>query len=294
MLFFGPRLPCPRCGRKSGKPRNADHYLCPHCHEPGPWASPEQVAEWTDMTAARKEFEALLARVAAGEAPPAAGTVGALTARAHYRPGEPQEMAFEALDRRVETALADHQLGAEEERTLAALAPALGVGWETYAGMRPGLEDRLTIARANAGRLIALASTRLMTQGGEVVYAEVPAAILKEVAKREYRAGYSGVSIPIGHTRARIHVGGARGHSVIVGTEQVAADTGTLVLSSQRAVFLGALDTLELLYSKLVNVEVFADGVRLHVTNRKSAPLFRVPNGEVVAAIVNAAAHPGT
>src|SRR5690348_14942142 len=171
MLFFGPRLPCPRCGRKSGKPRDAGHYLCPHCHEPGPWASPEQVAEWTDMAAARKEFEALLARVAAGEAPPAAGTVGALTARAHFRPGEPQEMAFEALDRRVETALADHQLGAEEERTLAALAPALGVGWETYVGLRPGLEDRLTIARANAGRLIALASTRLMTQGGEVVYA---------------------------------------------------------------------------------------------------------------------------
>jgi hypothetical protein len=69
------------------------------------------------------------------------------------------------------------------------------------------------------------------------------------------------------------------------------ADSGTLSISSQRAVFIGARKTIEMPYTKLVNLSVFSDGIQFHLSNRQTAPLFRLQGGEVVAAAVNAAVH---
>jgi len=44
-------------------------------------------------------------------------------------------------------------------------------------------------------------------------------------------------------------------------------------------------------YAKLVNLSVFSDGVQFHQSNRQTAPLFRLDDGEIVAATVNAAAR---
>src|SRR5205807_2318583 len=57
-----------------------------------------------------------------------------------------------------------------------------------------------------------------------------------EVTLREYRAGYRGFSFPIGKTGIRYRVGGAKGHSVVTGAQMQVADSGTLSISSQRAV----------------------------------------------------------
>jgi hypothetical protein len=56
---------------------------------------------------------------------------------------------------------------------------------------------------------------------------EWPASLMKEVAIREYKGGYSGFSFPVGKTGIRYKVGGSRGHSVQVGTKLDVADTGT-------------------------------------------------------------------
>ncbi|HZO62488.1 MAG TPA: hypothetical protein VFB35_05850, partial [Gaiellaceae bacterium] len=97
--------------------------------------------------------------------------------------------------------------------------------------------------------------------------------------------------IPIGKTGIRYRVGGYRGHSVVVGTKRVPADRGTLVVSSQRAVFLGNQKTLDMPYSKLVSLDVFGDGVQFHVSNRQTAPVLQVGAPDVVAAFVHAAAQ---
>jgi hypothetical protein len=130
-----------------------------------------------------------------------------------------------------------------------------------------------------------------MVKRGEIVHFEWRAELMKEVAHREFRGGYQGFSFPIGKTGIRYRVGGARGHSVVTGTELQVADRGTLSVSSTRTVFIGARKTIELPYSKLVNLTVYSDGVQFHQSNRQNAPIFRLRNGEVVAAIVNAAAH---
>ena len=109
---------------------------------------------------------------------------------------------------------------------------------------------------------------------------------MKEVALREYRAGFSGLSIPLGKG-FRYRIGAMRGRQVQVGTEMQVADQGVLSVSSKRVVFLGSRKTMEMPLSKLVNITLFTDGVQLHMSNRVNAPLFLVGNmAQVVGAAV--------
>jgi len=56
-----------------------------------------------------------------------------------------------------------------------------------------------------------------------------------------------------------------------------------------RAVVTGFRKTGESPYSKLLSVNVHTDGIQFQMSNRQSAPLFRVPHGPLAAAVVNAA-----
>ena len=107
---------------------------------------------------------------------------------------------------------------------------------------------------------------------------------MKEVAIRQYQAGTSSVSVPLGGG-IRYRVGGVRGRSVVIGSELVATDTGVLALvTSQRTVFTGQAKTLEFRNDKLVGMEQYTDGLRLNVSNRQTASLFKLPTGPSIAA----------
>lgn len=127
-----------------------------------------------------------------------------------------------------------------------------------------------------------------MAKKGEVVHLETGAALLKEVAVREYRGGYNGVPFRVAKG-VRFNTGGFRGRSVVVGTTLQTTDTGILSVSSKRAVFMGTAKTIEFAYCKLVNLDVLDDGIRFHVSNRQTAHLFQLDSGQVVAATINAA-----
>jgi hypothetical protein len=113
---------------------------------------------------------------------------------------------------------------------------------------------------------------------------------MKEVAIRQFQGGGSGVSFSIAKG-VRYHVGGFRGQSVVVGTELKVQDTGVLSVTSNRVVFLGQQKTMEFLYSKLVGLEVFDDGIRLQVSNRQTVSLIKMDTGlgPLIAAAINAA-----
>lgn len=193
-----------------------------------------------------------------------------------------------AFERYAEVVLADDILSEAEEDALTDLADALGVDQEALRTRHKPVLNRLVVARVNDDRLPVIDEPVLMVKKDEVVHLETQAVLLKEVAQREYRGGYSGVSFRVAKG-VRFHTGGFRGHSVVVGTKLQPADSGVLSVSSRRAVFLGANTTIEFAYPKLVNLEVFNDGIRFHVSNRQTAHLFRLESGEVVAATINAA-----
>jgi hypothetical protein len=195
-----------------------------------------------------------------------------------------------ALRSYADSALADDLLTADEEHAFSDVAQALGYDEDKIATQHPDLLQRMVVAKVNDGRLPEIDEPHLMTKRGEVVHAEIPANLLKEVVKREMRAGYGGVSFRVAKG-VRFHTGGVRGHSVVTGTEVQVADSGVLSVSSKRVVFAGQRSTVEVPYTKLVGINVFEDGVQLHASNRKNAPVFQLDAPEPIAATINAAAQ---
>ena len=80
---------------------------------------------------------------------------------------------------------------------------------------------------------------------------------------------------------------------VVVGTGLEVADRGMLTITSQRSVFTGARQSIEMAHSKLLNLSLYKDGVQFHMSNRKDPPLFRLKQdeSELVASIENAASQ---
>lgn len=191
----------------------------------------------------------------------------------------------------VEQALADDILSESEEKELFAWAAQQGIKDEDWRKHFGDLLDRMLIASVNDGRLPDVTNqAHIMLKAGERVHLLVNASLMKEVTLREFRGGSRGVSIPI-VKGVRFRTGSFRGKSVVVGTQLQVADQGALYMTSQRVVFAGQRKTVELPYAKLANLNVFTDGVSFNMTNRQTVPLFKVPSGQVVAAIVNAAAQ---
>lgn len=189
----------------------------------------------------------------------------------------------------AETVLADDHLTVEEEEAFGEVAAALGVTQERFQAEFGETLSRLVVARLNNGRLQALVEHELMVKQGESVYLEIAAALMKEVSIREWQGGTSGVSFRIAKG-VRYHVGRIKGRSVVVGTELQIDDVGVLAVSSKRIVFMGDKRTMEIPLAKLLNLDMFEDGVRLHASNRQRAPLFRLQehSADVFAATVNA------
>jgi hypothetical protein len=65
-----------------------------------------------------------------------------------------------------------------------------------------------------------------------------------------------------------------------------------LAITNKRAVHSGSRKTVDMPYSKLVNLTVYSDAIVFHLSNRVNAPMFAITSGsDVVAAVVNAAAQ---
>jgi hypothetical protein len=299
MGLFGPRKPCPHCGKKVRQPSKTADFLCPRCGKPGPWASPDQVADWERSEPerqrleraqedARRRFSEVLAALASG-APTDTTQLPALAMQTGLASDQLAQEKTEAFTSYVQRAVGDEILTPEEEDHVQELVRTLGIDLGAFLQQDPELGRHVMVAEANGGFLPEVSSSRLVQKKGEIVHLEVQATLLKDVTVRQSQGGYSGFSFPIGKTGIRYRVGGYRGHSVEVGTKRVPADDGVLVVSSQRAVFIGNKKTIELPYSKLVNLTVFSDGVQFHESNRQTAPVFLVPGPDVVSAIVHAA-----
>jgi hypothetical protein len=212
-------------------------------------------------------------------------------ARAALSERERRKRDADAFRAFAENVLADDYFTIDEELAFNEVADALGVTQEEFTTTFRDLLLRLAIASANDQRLSVLDQPQIIAKKNETVHLETAAALMKEVVQREWRSGSSGVSFRIA-PGVRYRVGQTRGHSVVVGTELQVEDTGVLSVTSQRVAFMGMRKTLEVPYAKLLNIDVFTDGVRLHASNRQKAPLFKFGErlmGDVVAATVNAA-----
>jgi len=191
---------------------------------------------------------------------------------------------------KVEQSLANDSLTAAEEQGLLDWAQTHGITADDWGKKFRDLLDRMLIASVNNGRLPDVtAHCRLLLKHSEVAHYFESASLMKEIEQRELQGGGSGVSVRIAKG-VRFRTGAFRARSVVIGTSLIDADSGTLTITSVRTVFSGQRKTLDLPHAKLVNVNVYNDGISFNMSNRQTVPMFRVHNGEVIAAIVNAAA----
>jgi hypothetical protein len=208
-------------------------------------------------------------------------------ALAVLQPRERRKLGEEAFVQYANNVLADDHVTEDEEDALSALAEA--VGFEQADFNRHNLNARLQVAKLNDGRLPVLASSQLMPKRGEIVHIETSAALMKEVAVREWRGGSQGVSFRIAKG-VRYRVGSTRGRVVTVGTQLQIADTGILAVTNQRAAFLGSRKTIDMPYAKLIGMHMYIDAISFSLSNRQNAPLIKVTvNTDVLAALLNAA-----
>ena len=243
-------------------------------------------------SAAEEEYKATLAELVSSTTaiPEIQSRLPALAQEAALSDAKLHALHLETFRSYTEEALEDDHLTEEEETSLFEMGTALAIDVQSE------LEDimsRLIVAKVNDGRLPTVSEPHIMLKKGETVHAEMHAGLLKEVKVREYQGGYSGFSFRIAKG-VRYHTGGTRGRLVVVDTKLETQDEGILSITSQRVVYMGSRKTLEMPYKKLVNLNVFTDGVQLHLSNRKNPPMFRLSDGsgDVVAAIVNVASQP--
>ena len=293
MRVFGPKKPCSRCGKQVKKPGDTAQFLCPHCGQPGPWASETQVSAWSSQESARARYGELLAQMTGPALPVGDGqALAQARAAAGYTSEELSRIHLQAFEQKALPMVADDLLTPEEGADLSSVMTVLGLDWDAIAQADRQLYDRLFVSSINGGQLPEVASPHILQKQGEVVHFECAASLMKEVAVREYQGGYQGFSIPIEKTGMRYRVGGSRGHSVEVGTTLNVADTGMLSITNKRAVYAGTRKTMDMPYSKLVNLSVYRDGIQFHMSNRVNASIFTVAGGtDILAAIINAAAQ---
>jgi hypothetical protein len=117
----------------------------------------------------------------------------------------------------------------------------------------------------------------LMLRGSERAFLIVEGASLIEDRRGagHWEGQSSGFSVPVasvGGRSIRYHVGQSRGHYVQGAPLPTAIDHGKAFITDQRVVFLGAKQTRECVYAKLLGVEHESGGVIvLSVSNRQKA-----------------------
>ena len=137
---------------------------------------------------------------------------------------------------------------------------AEAIGYEQSDFARHDLYTRLQVAKLNDGQLPVGRCAEADSQARRGRTPGNRRGADEEVAMREWRGASQGFSFRVAKG-VRYRVGTTRGHLVTVGTQLHVADTGTLVVTSQRAVFLGTRKTIEMPYAKLIGMNVFTDAI---------------------------------
>ena len=199
------------------------------------------------------------------------------------RAPRPSASLSATLMARLEEVLEDGALSVASEGAFFDAAGSLGIpSLEPY----PGVEHRLKIGRANAGRLTVLdaAASRGRLDADELLYLETDCMLLRKVGGWES----GGYDFPV--VRGVRYRSSADELWPLSGLGTV-ADAGVLSVTSRRVVFNGASESHDSLYNRLVFLRIFTDGIGISVSNRLEIHYYQLSDesGETLAAVINAA-----
>ena len=198
-------------------------------------------------------------------------------------------MSIEVFAAHAHAAAADQDVTPEELKDLDAIMKALGLD---PAAVREPLKDigrYAVLHQVRAGKLPVIPVTGVLLEEGESVHWACPAELYEEkVIRRSYQGGYSGISIPI-YKGIRWHTGGYSGHPVIQ-SGMVATDSGRLVVSDHRVVYVGKQRSFSIPYKKILALQGFSDAIAVQKDGMTAKPVyFKIQDPEMVGAILGLA-----
>ena len=118
--------------------------------------------------------------------------------------------------------------------------------------------------------------TSLVLKPKEIAAVEVDATLCRFKSKTEFVGGSHGLSIPLGHG-FRYRVSSFRGHPVQ--SEYLAhLDTGKLIVTNMRLVFLGAKREVSTPIAKLLQIEPYSDAIGIAREGKETKEIYLVPN----------------
>lgn len=125
----------------------------------------------------------------------------------------------------------------------------------------------------------------ILKKGEQALVAEA-ATLCRWSSRSSFVGASQGISFPIGHTGIRYRIGAFRGHPV----EQrflAHVDAGTLVLTTQRLVFVGRIRSTSTPVTKLLHVEVYADALAVFVEGRETPNLYLTGSPKYLVFMLN-------
>ena len=208
-------------------------------------------------------------------------------------PNDLQRAGPHTFSQLIETIEHDGHFTPQQESTLLVLANRLGVPPDVVTRSFQRLSRCRLLYDIEHGGLPSIQVPGLMLRKGEVAHWSEPGAILEErVVNRQYVGGYSGVSLRI-MRGVYYRTGGVRGH-VETTKGIVPTSLGNLVLTNQRLIFLGNKTSLDIPWSKILNLDFYRDGIGFAKSGRSSPTVIKFNHdgntdiiGHIISRIVN-------
>lgn len=169
----------------------------------------------------------------------------------------------------LRAASCDSIITVTEEEELAKLQAVLMIPDEEITKSKRLLARLRLLTEIQNGNPPIVSVPNLVLQKSECAYWSESGAIIEErVVRRRYQGGSQGFSFRIAKG-VSYRVGGHRG-SIVTDTAAVPVSYGDLVITNKRLVFLGDKKSFSIKYDKLLESQIFEDGIR--VTDDKGKP----------------------
>lgn len=175
----------------------------------------------------------------------------------------------------IDKAIDDRRVSQEEQYGILEFLRRFNVPSEPLAEKIDQLTWYRNLFAIEQGHLPVLVGTTIIPKKGEAVHYRAHSSTIEDkVISTQYVGASHGVSLRV-MKGVSYRVGASRGQKV----EQratVATSTGTVYLTNQRVVYDSATKPMELKLDKLVNMQVYGDGIMLGVSNRKVPVFFKL------------------
>ncbi len=132
----------------------------------------------------------------------------------------------------------------------------------------------------------AVVDSPLTLKRGEVAWVSVSSDLSRQATRTQWTGSSQGFSFPIGHTGIRYRVGSFRGHP-IQSTFIKYLDSGSLVLTNQRLVFVGRMKSVTIGLAHIVHVEAYTDSLGVFQDKRETPDFFKLQSPQYVLFYLN-------